>query len=95
LSGKERYWYREEAIWEETKTTERKEGRNEGLKEAREELFKEGLKEGLRKRVVDICDILGITLDDSHKAHLESLDVEALETLRERIKKDKRWPTDS
>jgi hypothetical protein len=95
LSGKERYWYREEAIWEETKTTDRKEGRDEGLKEAREELFKDGLKEGLRKRVVDICDILGITLDDFNKAQLESLDVEALEALRERIKKEKRWPTDS
>jgi len=85
----------EEAIWEETKNTCYREGMQKGLKEAREELFNEGLKKALRQGIPDLCDAYGITLDDSHKAHLESLNVEALEALRERIKKEKRWPTGS
>jgi hypothetical protein len=83
LTPKERYFYKEEAIWEDTKTTERKEGRDEGLKEGR------------LQGIVDLCDAYGITLDDSHKAHLEKLNVEALEALRVRIKQEKRWPIDS
>jgi hypothetical protein len=79
LTPKERYFYKEEAIWEDTRTTDRK----------------EGLKEGRRDGIVDLCDAYGITLDEPRKTQLESLDVEALEALRERIKKDKRWPTDS
>jgi len=84
LSPKDMYWYKEEAIWEETKSEERTKGHQEGLKE--------GLKEGLRRAILDMCDLLGLHLEEAQHAQLEALDAEGLGRLRERIKAEKRWP---
>lgn len=104
LSPREMYWYKEEAIWEDTKSKTfeegekkgRDEGREEGLKEGHDQGLKEGLdqglKEGLRRGILDICDLLGLSLDETQRAHLETLDAEELGRLRERIKTDKSWP---
>ncbi len=96
LSPRENYLYKEEAEWEDTKTQSRKEGRDEGLKEGIDKGLKEGIdkgrKEGLRQGILDSCDLLGILLDETQKAHLGDLNVEALDALREQIKRTKRWP---
>jgi len=108
LSPKDMYWYKEEAIWEETKSEERtkghQEGHQEGLKEGLDKGHKEGLKEGLDKgreeglkegllgAIFDMCDLLGLHLEDAQRAQIEALDAEGLGRLRERIKTEKRWP---
>jgi hypothetical protein len=100
LTPYENYWFKEEAIWEDTKDGAfregLKEGRDEGLKEGHDKGLKEGrdegLKEGLCKAIVDMCDLLAITLDDARRAQLTALDAEALEALRAQIKHAKRWP---
>lgn len=95
LSPRENYLYKEEAEWEDTKTTSFRDGKNEGLKEGRDEGLKEGLRAGLLKAIRDICDLLGITFDESRRALLDSLDVVDLEALRERIKQEKCWAVDT
>jgi len=104
LSPKDMYWYKEEAIWEETKSEERtkglkeglKKGLNKGLNKGRKEGLnkgrKEGLEEGLRRAILEMCDLLGLRLEEAHRAHLDTLDVEGLERLCERIKAEKGWP---
>ncbi len=100
MSPQEMYRMKEEAIWENSKAESEqkglKKGRNEGRNEGRDEGLKEGLdkglKEGLQKGILDICDLLGITLDEPRKVHLDGLDVETLDSLRAQIKQLKRWP---
>jgi predicted transposase/invertase (TIGR01784 family) len=104
LTPREMYWFKEEAIWEDTKDAEYRRGEEQGLKEGHDKGLKEGhdkglkeghdkgLKEGLKKAIFDACDLLDIMLDEPQKAHIETLDADALETLRAQIKKAKRWP---
>lgn len=100
LTPNENYWFKEEAIWEDTKDGAfregLKEGHDRGLKEGHDKGLKEGidrgLKEGLYKAIVDMCDVLGISLDDSRHARLTALNVEDLEALRTQIKLTKDWP---
>ena len=100
LTPQERYWAKEEAIWEDTKTESylegKKEGHGEGKKEGRDEGLEEGLdkglKYGLKTAIVDACELLDIALDETKMAHLEKLDTDALNALRMQIKKAKRWP---
>ncbi len=67
-------------------------GREQINQRAVKEGHDKGLKEGLRKAIVDMCDVLGITLDDSRHAQLATLNAEALEALRTQIKQTKDWP---
>lgn len=85
LSPHENYLYKEEAEWEDTKDAEFHRGKKEGRDE--------GLKDGLCKAIFDMCDLLDIALDESRRALLDTLSTEALEGLREEIKRNKRWPT--
>ena len=87
MTHRENYWFKEEAIWEDTKDAEFLRGEKKG--------HDDGLKEGLRKAIVDICELLGVALDEARNAHLDGLDVEALESLRERIKQSRSWPQES
>ena len=65
--------------------------RDEGLKEGREEGRDEGIKEGLRRAVGDLCEVLAIALTPEQRAALGAMSVEALEAVRERIKRERRW----
>lgn len=86
LTSTERYWYKEEAIWDETKALSFQEGKNEG--------HKEGRKEERKLRIHDLCDAFDISLFESRRTYLDSLDLEALDTLLLRIKQEKQWPED-
>lgn len=79
LSSRELYLYKEEAEWEDTKTGSFDDG------------VKKGHKEGLRRGILDVCEVLGIAVQDERQRYLESLDAPALEVLRNRLKQDKRW----
>jgi Uma2 family endonuclease len=46
-----------------------------------------------RAAIEDLCEVLGVPLDDARRAHLESLDAPGLEDLRARIKKERTWPS--
>lgn len=84
LNPTERYWFFEEAIWEDSKSASYKEGIREG--------HKEGLQEGLRRGILDLCEVLGIVAQDERQRYLESLDAPGLEAFRDRLKQEKRWP---
>ncbi len=108
LSPQEAYWFIEEAEWEDTKTAERREGKEEGLREGKEEGLREGerkgrregkeeglregKREGLQQAITDLCDVLGIELNEDRKAQLKHLDIDSLEALRGQMKRAKAWP---
>lgn len=50
-----------------------------------------GLKKGLIQGILDMCEVLGIEVDAGRRSSLEGMGVEALEGLRERVKRDRRW----
>lgn len=76
LSSRELYLYKEEAEWEDTKTGS----------------FQDGMKKGLRSGIHDMCEILGLEVNDARRKLIDSLDTKALEDLRAALKQDKRWP---
>jgi hypothetical protein len=45
-----------------------------------------------REALVDLCDALAIDLTPERQAHLASLDLPALRSLRTRLKQARRWP---
>jgi Uma2 family endonuclease len=45
-----------------------------------------------RAAVEDICEAYGVPLDDARRAHLDSLDADALESLRTSVKRTRSWP---
>ena len=61
--------------------------RSEGREEGREE----GLGDGLRRVIEDLCEILAIAPTPEQRAALGAMNVEALQALRERIKRERRW----
>lgn len=88
LTPHENYWFKEEAIWEDTKDAEFRRGEKEG--------HDKGVKEGrlleLRQAIRDLCDVLAIELTPVRNKHLEDLDIDALGFLRAQIKRTKGWP---
>ena len=62
-------------------------GREEGLRDGR----KDGLREGLRKAIDDLCEVLDVPLDDARRRSLEALQLEELELLRDRLKRERHW----
>jgi predicted transposase YdaD len=81
-----------EAVREEGRDEGRKEGRNEGRKEGRNEGRKEGHTQGLRIAVRDLCEVLGVALSPEREATLEAMAGPELSTLREQLKRERRWP---
>jgi hypothetical protein len=61
-------------------------------KQARLEGERDGKREGLRQAVVDLCEVLGLELDEPRRVRLDSLDLDALEALRLHIKRSRAWP---
>jgi hypothetical protein len=51
----------------------------------------EGLKVGLRRAIEDLCELLAITPTPQQGAALGDMSVDALDALRERIKRERRW----
>jgi len=45
-----------------------------------------------RAAVEDLCEAYGVPLDDTRRAHLDSLDADALESLRTSVKRTRSWP---
>jgi hypothetical protein len=51
----------------------------------------EGLRDGLHRTIEDLCEVLAIELTPERRAALDAMNVEALEALRERIKRERGW----
>jgi predicted transposase/invertase (TIGR01784 family) len=45
----------------------------------------------LRQAIVDLCEFAGITISDSQKSSLEEMSLDELESLRARIKSERKW----
>ncbi len=85
-------------------TEAKKEGRAEGLAEGRaagvEEGRAAGVAEGraegrlgeLRAAIGALAEVLGIDLGDQKRAELDRLNVDGLVELRERLRRERRWP---
>ncbi|WP_437969081.1 Uma2 family endonuclease [Sorangium sp. So ce260] len=64
----------------------------DGLDAVLDEGRRQGRSAGLRAAVRDVCELLGIALSPEREAALEAMDEAALGALRERLKRDRRWP---
>ena len=64
----------------------RGEARGEGRGEAK------GEAKGLRIAVEDLCEVLGIPLSDDRRTFLSAAGVDELATIRDELKRSKRWP---
>jgi hypothetical protein len=51
----------------------------------------EGREEGLRQAILDLCEVLAITPTPEQEKELGAMSVEALEAVRQRIKRERRW----
>jgi predicted transposase/invertase (TIGR01784 family) len=72
-------------------TRGRQEGLAEGRKEGLAEGHERGLAHGLRRSVIEVCELLGIELDQERRALLEGMTAGALEDLLARLKRERRW----
>jgi len=63
----------------------------ESLDEVREEGHEEGHEEGLRTAIRDLCEAFGIVLGPEREAALANLRGAALDEMRARLKRDRRW----
>jgi hypothetical protein len=95
INAAERAAWRAE-ILAEVRATVREEVREEVRKEGREEVRQEGREEGraagLRLAIMDLCELLAITVSDAQRAELERMDLEQLDRVRLALKHDRRWP---
>lgn len=66
--------------------------RQAGLDDGHKTGLKEGLKTGLKTGLIDLCEVFDISLDKTRRGYIDQLDVEALNALREQIKRSKCWP---
>jgi hypothetical protein len=69
----------------------REEGREKGREEGREKGREEGREQGLRAAIRDLCDLLGIPVGPEREAALAAMRAAALDELRARLKRDRRW----
>jgi Uma2 family endonuclease len=67
-----------------------------GLEAVRAEAAREGEARGeargLRMAILDACELLGVVPTDAQRAHLEAMGTGELETLRQALKRERRWP---
>ena len=68
-----------------------KQGHKRGHKEGRKEGLDEGLRKGLLQAIRDICELLDIPLTTERLSQLDTLDMQRLEDVRNRIKTTKSW----
>ncbi|WP_437815764.1 Uma2 family endonuclease [Sorangium sp. So ce1078] len=62
------------------------------LDEGRRQGQSAGMRAGMRAAVRDVCELLGIAISPEREAALDAMDEAALGALRERLKRDRRWP---
>lgn len=62
------------------------------IAEVREAGHKIGLEQGLRQTVLDLCEVLGLTVSPLQRAAIERLGVADLERLRQGLKSTRSWP---
>jgi hypothetical protein len=67
-------------------------GRAEGEARGKVEGLREGEAKGLRAAVVDLCEVLGLSLSDAQQARIATMSVDELEALRQQLKRERRWP---
>jgi hypothetical protein len=67
-------------------------GRAEGEARGRAEGEARGRVEGLRNALLDLCEAYDIALNEQRRAQLEAMGNEALEALRQALKRERRWP---
>jgi hypothetical protein len=53
--------------------------------------FVTGLQKGLRAGVLNLCEVLGLRVNDEHRAALEAMGVPELEALANRLKTTRTW----
>lgn len=53
--------------------------------------MQKGLREGLRKTVLDLCEVLGIEIDDERRAVIEAMDSARLEEMIAHLKSARAW----
>jgi hypothetical protein len=71
---------------------ERAEGKLQGIAEGLSQGLSQGHSLGLREAIVDLCEVLSIALTDEQRASLDALNEAELSTLRDAIKRERRWP---
>jgi flagellar biosynthesis/type III secretory pathway protein FliH len=62
------------------------------LQKAEERGLAEGRRAELRRSLADLCELLEIEMTDDRRTLLALADLPRLETLRDRIKQERRWP---
>jgi predicted transposase/invertase (TIGR01784 family) len=70
----------------------KEEGLTQGLEQGRAEGMDEGRCKELRRSLADLCELLGIEVTEERQEALIAADLSKLESLRARIKQDRRWP---
>lgn len=60
--------------------------------ERRCEGFEQGSRDALRQHARDLCELLGIDLDDARRRHVDELDAAGLRDLVAELKRQRRWP---
>ena len=81
--------FRARSVWAQEA---RREGKLEGKLEGELKGKLEGELSGLRHAVVDLCEVLGLELDEVRREKLGVLDLAALHALREHLKRARTWP---
>ena len=68
------------------------EGKAEGRAEGKAEGKVEGRTEGLRKAVNQLCEVLGIVLDEHRRLSLAAMSDTELDALSDALARERRWP---
>lgn len=71
-----------------------KEGVKEGIKKGIKRGIKKGRTEGLQTAVLDLCEVLGISLSAAQLQQIEGMDADALTALRAHLKRHRAWPAE-
>lgn len=66
-------------------------GIEKGIEKGRQIGVVEGTKKGLLAGLLDLCDVLGLTVDAPRRAELEAMDVPELEAVARRLKTTRAW----
>jgi predicted transposase/invertase (TIGR01784 family) len=67
-------------------------GLAKGMEKGRTQGLEEGRREELRRSLFDFCELLGIEMTDDRRSVVAVADLTKLETLRNRVKRERRWP---
>jgi len=66
-------------------------GMERGMEKGMEKGIDIGLRKGLRKTVLDLCEVLGVPLDEQRRAAVDAMEAPGLESLVNRLKTTRAW----